>query len=87
MGSDNTKPTVSRKDRMKLTEPDASAPAPASIQDATDVLRKAEADRMALCRKEVDIVLAKYGCTLASNILICGSDVTSRVLVIPKKGG
>lgn len=81
MGSgNNSKPTASRKDRMKLTEQLTS-------QDAVDMLQKAEAERLASCRKEVDIVLAKYNCMLASDILICGSNVTSRVLVLPRKGG
>jgi hypothetical protein len=58
-----------------------------NVQEAEEVLKKAEKEKVDNCSAEIEAVLEKYGCTIVPQVIIQGSKIASLFLIVPKREG
>ena len=58
-----------------------------SLQEAAELLKKAEKDKVEKCSHEIELVLTKYDCVIIPQIVIRGGQIISQVLIVSKQAG
>ena len=56
-----------------------------SLQEAEELLKKAEKEKVEKCSREIEAVLIKHNCTMIPQIVLRGGQIIPQVLIVSNK--